>query len=250
MSNRAVRAWVAAVIAVATVAPGVASAHFTLTEPACYSEQDGLGSPQKSAPCGQADPGDPAVPTDAVTTLIEGGTLTLTIDETIFHPGHYRVAIAPDMDSLPDDPPVTVGSTPCGATVIDPDPELPILADGVFVHTARFTEAQTIEIALPPGFTCERCVVQVIEFMSNHGINDPGGCFYHHCAEVTVAPASDAGAGDDAGVRFDASTGTTDAGTTAPAASGCGCRVTRTPSAPSIGLAALIAFAWFFRRRG
>ncbi len=138
---RRVRSWVilvAAAVAVA-MAPTVAHAHFYLRAPACYSAQDGLGLPEKSAPCGQADPGNPPVPTGDVTTVIEGGMLTVTIEERIFHPGHYRVSIATDMSSLPANPPVTAGATPCGSTVIDPSPTLPVLADGLFDHTSAFS---------------------------------------------------------------------------------------------------------------
>ena len=48
--------------------------------------------------------------------------------------------------------------------------------------------------------------------MSNHGLNNPGGCFYHHCATVSVGAA-----GGDGGAPTDAST-SPDA-TTAPDAS-------------------------------
>ena len=173
------RIWVglSVVVAVIALGPEVASAHFTRVAPACDSEQDALGTPVKSAPCGQADPGNPAVSTGEITTLIQGGTLTVTINETINetirHPGHYRIAIAQNMASLPDDPPVTVGSTPCGTTIIDPAPALPVLADGVFVHTATLSGPQTIEIPLPADFICDHCVVNVTELMSNHGLNNP-----------------------------------------------------------------------------
>ncbi|WP_437617883.1 SCE4755 family polysaccharide monooxygenase-like protein [Sorangium sp. So ce1151] len=193
-----------AAAAISALYPAVARAHFSLLEPACYSEQDNLGNPQKSAPCGQADPGSPVEPTGEVTTYVQGQTITLTIEEGIFHPGHYRVSIAPDQESLPPDPEVTPGSTPCGSTEIEADPQLPLLADGLLAHTAAFSGQQTVEIKLPDDLTCTNCTLQVSEFMSNHGINNPGGCFYHHCAVVTIAPreggaAGSGGAGGGAG---------------------------------------------------
>ncbi|XXX72037.1 SCE4755 family polysaccharide monooxygenase-like protein [Sorangium sp. So ce134] len=201
---RAPAAAALAAAAFAAIDPAVAHAHFALLEPACYSEQDALGNPQKSAPCGQADPGMTAEPTGEVTTYVQGQTITLRIDETIFHPGHYRVSIAPDPESLPPDPEVTPGSTPCGSTVIETDPKLPLVADGLLVHTAAFTGEQTVEIKLPDDLVCENCTLQVSEFMSNHAINDPGGCFYHHCATVTIAPreggaTGSGGAGGESG---------------------------------------------------
>ena len=245
-------AWLgAALAAVIVVAGGDARAHFRLLEPACFSEQDSVGVPLKSPPCGQDDPAAPVVLTGAVTHYAAGDVITVTIDERITHPGHYRIAIAPDMASLPADPPVTAGASPCGATVIDPTPTLPLLADGVLVHTARFDGPQTVEIPLPAGFECDECVLQVVEFMSNHGLNNPGGCFYHHCAVVSVgdgAPGEDvggsgadaAGAGDDAGADVVDTTDavvTTDTATGARASDAGGC------DAGGEGAGALLLFA-------
>jgi hypothetical protein len=266
-TRRRVAVHAAAIFALTLSGAQTAHAHFTLREPACYSEQDSFGSPQKSAPCGQADPGAMAVPTGAVTAYAVGGMLTLTIDETIFHPGHYRIAIANDMASLPADPPVTPGSTPCGTTVIDPAPALPLLADGIFVHTAPFSGPQTMQIPLPAGFTCDHCVLQVVEFMSDHGLNNPGGCFYHHCATVDVGTGGGDGGVNDAsamdvvtptdGASADASprdagatvrdAGSSDAGTpdggVGTARNGCGCRTTAHTTGRGAFAACAIAIA-------
>ena len=58
-----------------TASTGVAYAHFALTKPVAYSQQDDNGLPQKSAPCGQADPGIALVPTNLVTWFHEGDTI-------------------------------------------------------------------------------------------------------------------------------------------------------------------------------
>ncbi|WP_437684852.1 SCE4755 family polysaccharide monooxygenase-like protein [Sorangium sp. So ce176] len=276
-----------AAVAVSAIAPAAAHAHFSLLEPACATEQDRLGNPQKSAPCGQADPGMPAEPTGAVTTYVQGQTITLRITEPIFHPGHYRVSIAPDPESLPPDPEVTPGSTPCGSTVIETAPKLPLVADGLLVHTAAFTGEQSVEIKLPDDLTCDNCTLQVSEFMSNHALNDPGGCFYHHCATVTIVPregggagsggagggsgdggaasssvsssssgsgeGSTASAGGSAGDGGAASTGDGgSAGTDAsdPSdSSGCGCRVGAAESPTMAGIAGLLALGLLRWRR-
>jgi MYXO-CTERM domain-containing protein len=168
---------------------GVAHAHFKLNEPAAtLAQSEPNGDPQKTAPCGGA-----GTPTNASTSYTPGGMLTLKVDETIDHPGHYRVAIAQTEAMLPAAPPVTaVGMDQCGSTVIAQNPTLPLLADGLFTAlTAAQGEAMT-QIQLPAGFECTDCVLQVIEFMSNHG----APCFYYHCAKVTIsnsAPAPDAG---------------------------------------------------------
>ena len=189
-------------VAVALVA-SPAYAHFELVAPDAYSVQDpNDGSPQKSPPCGQEDTADPMTPTDKVDTLMIGSQLAITIDEKITHPGHYRAELAQDLASLPADPAVTAGTTECGSTVIEANPVLPMLADGQLVHTASFGgKPQTFMVTLP-STPCNNCVLQVVEFMSDHPMNPQGGCFYHHCAMVNiVADAPDAGviASADAG---------------------------------------------------
>ncbi len=172
-----------------------AQVHFRLEAPAAATAQSSLGDPQKAPPCG--DDGS-AEPTGQVTAYRPGETITVTVDETIFHPGHYRVALAVgDPSELPEPPPVTAGATPCGSTVIDTSPSFPVLADGVLVHTAPFDGPQSFEVVLPEDVTCTRCTLQVIEFMSDHGLNDPGGCYYHHCA--TIAITDDGSGGSTSG---------------------------------------------------
>ncbi|HWU90610.1 MAG TPA: SCE4755 family polysaccharide monooxygenase-like protein, partial [Kofleriaceae bacterium] len=211
-----------------------AEAHFKLNDPAALSQQSSLGDPQKSGPCGQADPGNPLVPTNMVTAVQSGTMLTISINETVFHPGHYRVALAQDMNSLPADPPVTAGSTACGSTVIDPNPTMPLLGDGLLQHTTSFGNApKTMQVPIPAGLTCTNCVLQVTQFMSNHGLNNPGGCFYHHCATVSISP--------------DAPPPTGDAGTTEPG-TGTGC-CSASPDAALTGLLGSLAVGLLALRR-
>jgi hypothetical protein len=183
-----------AIVAFLALSAHAAEAHFVLMTPQSWAQQDGYGLPEKSAPCGQADPGTTAVPTNAVTGYKIGDTITITVNEAIFHPGHYRVALATDMASLPAEPAVTVGSTPCGSAAIESPATFPVLADDMLDHTAPFSAAQSFQVQLPAGMMCSHCVLQVIEFMSDHPLNNPGGCFYHHCANVAItAQGGDAG---------------------------------------------------------
>lgn len=176
-----------AALAAAALAAGPARAHFILQSPKAMTEQNQLGDPQKAPPCG--DNGN-AVPTGEVTAFKGGDTVTITIDETIFHPGHYRVAIAVnDPSELPEPPPVTPADTACGSAPIDDAPSFPVLADGVLVHTDPFGGPQSFDVTLPADLDCDHCTLQVIQFMSNHGLNNPGGCYYHHCATISVTPA-------------------------------------------------------------
>jgi uncharacterized protein (TIGR03382 family) len=147
--------------------------------------QDAFGLPQKLGPCGDEGGG---TPTGTVTAFQSGQTITVTIDEKIFHPGHYRIALAVNSRSeLPAEPVVTAGATPCGSVPIQNPPTFPVLADGVFAHTAPFNGPQSVQITLPSNVTCTKCTLQVIEFMSDHGLNNPGGCFYHHCADLSIS---------------------------------------------------------------
>jgi MYXO-CTERM domain-containing protein len=163
--------------------PSVALAHFHLDEPAANLVQATNGDPQKTGPCGGL-----GTATGMVTNYEPGGVLTLKLAETISHPGHYRVAIAQNEASLPAPPTVTGAN--CAMAAIEMTPTLPLLADGLFPNITPADGVQTAQIQLPAGYTCTNCVVQVIEFMSNHA--EP--CFYYHCANVNiVANAPDAG---------------------------------------------------------
>jgi hypothetical protein len=175
--------------AVGVGAPSPASAHFVLQTPAATMSQDALGGPQKKAPCGDDGTGTPS---GMVTTYQVGQTITVTVDEKIFHPGHYRISLGKGgPGDLPAEPIVTPGAnTPCGTAPIEATPTFPVLADGVFEHQAPFSGPQSITITLPPDVTCDHCTLQVLEFMSNHPLNNPGGCYYHHCADISISSAS------------------------------------------------------------
>jgi MYXO-CTERM domain-containing protein len=148
------------------------------------------GSPQKTGPCGNEAP---QTPTNMTTSFQPGDTVTIQLEETVFHPGHYRVALAVNSQSeLPPEPTVTPGATACGSVPIQQNPAFPVLADGMLVHTAALSGQQSFQVTLPTNVTCTSCTLQIIEFMSSH----PAPCFYHHCANISIqAAGTDAGAG-------------------------------------------------------
>ena len=234
-------------------APATAGAHFILQAPASWAEQDDIGMPQKSAPCGQADP-QAAVPTNAVTDFHAGDTITVTIDEAVYHPGHYRVVLSTTGQAgLGPDPETTLPGTCMDLAVQDP-PVFPVIADGVLPHTDSFTGPQSFQVTLPAGVTCASCTLQVLEFMQAD-VGGSGNCFYHHCADLRIAaPGDDAGVdagGADAAGADDAGTddaGIADAGGGAPpGAGGCGCGFGG--AAPPVGPVLLIAAAILLRAR-
>ena len=75
----------------AAMSPLTADAHFVLEDPPSWHTQDAAGSPQKLGPCGNEVGG---TDTGTITAFQTGSTITVTINETVFHPGHYRVALA------------------------------------------------------------------------------------------------------------------------------------------------------------
>ncbi len=238
------------------LAPTAASAHFFLEEPENWREQGTLGDPQKTGPCG--DEGS-AAETGAVTAYQSGQTITIRFRETIFHPGHFRIALATsDRSELPPPPPVTEGRTDCGSVPIMDPPVFPVLADGVLPHTSPLTGEQTIEVTLPDDVTCDHCTLQITQWMSEHG----APCFYYHCADLSItavavdsgmAPAPDAAmsAGTDAamsGGAMDSGTpARADAASTPPMpTSSCGCATPADagrqglPAVVSLGLIVLL----------
>src|SRR5260221_434048 len=91
--------------AMGLLAPGLARAHFTLMAPQNWAQQGSLGVPEKSAPCGQADPGTAAVPTNVVTTFSPGQKITISLTEDVPHPGWYKAVLSQNgMSGLPADP--------------------------------------------------------------------------------------------------------------------------------------------------
>ena len=179
----------AALLAIpALVAAPTVRAHFKMLAPAGWILEDQRGDPQKIAPCGGTT-ADPGTPTGAVTPVRGGGRLTIAIDETIFHPGHYRIALARTRQALPADPEVTMQDTERGprslAAKIEANPAPPILLDGLWPHTERPTAPHAMYLDVP-NIDCAGCVLQVIQFMANHPGVREGGFSYHHCAIVNI----------------------------------------------------------------
>jgi hypothetical protein len=169
-------------LAFAAIAPKLI-AHFRLLEPASWIQENQLNDPQKMAPCGGTS-ADPGKPTGTVSNVQGGEKLHIKMQETVFHPGFYRVALAVNSrDELPKDP--EAGTEPSangpksvsGAIQYPPAP--PVLADGLFQHIAKFDKEQETDIEIP-NINCSSCILQVVEFMANHGLNKDGDFTYHY----------------------------------------------------------------------
>jgi hypothetical protein len=175
-------------------------AHFVLVSPAASLVQNRLGDPQKIAPCGGVSanparnaPANPGVPSGAVTEIRGGSSFHLLIQETVFHPGHYRVALARTAAQLPADPVVTTRDSDRGpwsvSAAIQERAVPPVLADGLFAHTERPTGLVEADVPIP-NINCKNCMLQVIQFMAEHAKNADGDYSYHHCAVVNITADS------------------------------------------------------------
>jgi hypothetical protein len=171
------------------IVPTMAHAHFKLMEPASWLIENERGDPQKAGPCGGTN-NDYGKPSYIVTKVKGGSKLHLKILETIYHPGHYRVALAVNSPTeLPLDAKVETIMTEKGprsvsAEIMNPV-RMPVLADGLFPHTAAIKEPLEADIQLP-NINCKKCTLQVAQFMADHALNNPGGYSYHHCADLAI----------------------------------------------------------------
>jgi hypothetical protein len=167
-------------------------AHFKLLAPASWLIENDRGDPQKSGPCGGSNT-DWGKPSYVVTKATGGQDSHIKLQETVYHPGHYRVALAVNSPTeLPPDPQVTTKETAQGpssvSAVIQDTPQIPVLADGLFVHSTRPAgqmKAWEADIRLP-NINCKKCTLQIVQFMAEHAFNNPGGYTYHHCADIQI----------------------------------------------------------------
>ncbi len=177
------------------LAAAPAYAHFILVAPDAWVEVNVLGDPQKAAPCGTSDI-TKGTPTGKVTEMKGGDTLHIKIKETIYHPGYYRVALAVlDRAELPADPVAETREGPRGpisvSAKVDPAPKPPVLADGLFMHRERPAKDTFWETDIKlPNINCDKCTVQVLQFMEEHGLNKEGEFSYHHCADLKITANS------------------------------------------------------------
>jgi len=210
------------------LAPTTAHAHFKIDAPASWMSQDSIGGPQKNGPCAAVPNtalGDSAgTPTKTVTVLQSGQTVPVSITVTVAHPGWFRIALVEGASSTQSlmtlaDPQAQAGTNCTPAIVKNPvwSPTQPVIADGLpagSTATTQQTGNQTFQVTIPKSASCTStlpCTLQVIMVMTDHPAND---CYYHHCADISVGSAADAGSGSataDASVARDAAIAAHDA---------------------------------------
>jgi hypothetical protein len=174
----------------ASAAPMATQAHFILEAPASWVQENVLGDPQKLGPCGGTT-ANPGAPTAALTPVTGGEMLHVKVKETIYHPGHFRIALAvKDRAELPADPEDVTREGPRGpisvSAKVDPNPKPPVLVDGLWEHHERKPPQEFETDIKLPNINCDHCSLQVIQFMEEHGVNPDGRFTYHHCADLKI----------------------------------------------------------------
>ncbi|WP_437729861.1 SCE4755 family polysaccharide monooxygenase-like protein [Sorangium sp. So ce1335] len=171
---------------------GVSHAHITLTSPA---PRNGLDGPQKTSPCGA--PNDARG--DDVTVFEPGETITVTWDETIDHPGHFRIMFDDDGDDFPE---------PAGESdLCEPGVDPGCLLDGIEDKRGGSYSAQ---VTLP-DIACDNCTLQLIQVMTDRR----PATLYYRCADLVLRSSG----GDPGATTSAASTGAGTGGGDATAAS-------------------------------
>lgn len=147
-----------AVVLASILVPALASAHIQLRTPAARTTE------QKAGPCGATG----SKRGTKITTYQPGETITLEWDETVDHPGHYRVALDTDGD---DDFLNPMRSTDnFSFTLMEP------IADKV---GGKYTQQITL-----PTTPCENCTLQLMQVMTT---TEPYNSFYWQCADIRIA---------------------------------------------------------------
>lgn len=145
---------------------------------------------QKQGPCGLTNGGRGEV----VTTLAPGATITVTWDETVNHPGHFRISFDPDGDDDFVDP----------LSFTDTYTNESVMVDDIIDTPAGGVSGYTITL---PDIECDNCTLQVVQVMTDKAPYGDGNDLYYQCADLVLtadAPdVPDAGtpaAGSDAGI--------------------------------------------------
>jgi MYXO-CTERM domain-containing protein len=190
----------------------VAQAHIALLSPAPRT------SAQKIGPCGSGES-----VRGAALSYRPGETITVEWDETVNHPGHYRISLNMDGQEfqLPNQP-----TDDFPETLVD---QIADKDGGLYSQEITF-----------PDQECDNCTLQLMQIMTT---NVPYNSFYFQCADIVLsnsAPASP-----------DAGEGTVDPPGTGAGATGSGCSTTGTSggTASWLALAMMILIGRRSRKR-
>jgi MYXO-CTERM domain-containing protein len=191
------------VFAAALSAAAVTQAHIALLNPPPRHSE------LKTGPCGVAND----TRGDIITVLEPGAALTVTWDETIEHPGHFRILFDEDGFDFQDYPtvdgPIPAGELCTPGTVTD---GVHCLAENIPDQPGGPNYSYDVTL---PDIPCENCTLQVIQFMTDKLGDGSDNEFYYQCADLVLQ----AGAG---GGSTTSSTTTTSSGSGTTTSSGSG----------------------------
>ena len=209
-------------VAVATAVLAIAqpaAAHISLEEGGTHRSRYGDGE-LKAGPCGKAG----GTRGTNLYTYSSGQKITVTVVETIPHPGYFRFAFDNDGDDAfiepasikPIDPNRKCPNDPtdrCGVSDFYNSPAVLPGMDNLNPHlTAAFGTRYTWVVQLP-DVECNNCTLQLIQIREDdltHGPYDPTpgvgvADIYHQCIDIVLKRPADAGTGgtNDAGPMSD-----------------------------------------------
>ncbi|MBA3549802.1 MAG: lytic polysaccharide monooxygenase [Nannocystis sp.] len=163
---------------------GEVRAHILLTSPQPRTES------QKQGPCG-AGAADPRGPT--VATFMPGETITVTWNEFINHPGHFRISL--DEDGQDD------FFEPKGFDDVSGGPG--VLIDGI-AHEDDGEYSVQVEL---PDVECDNCVLQIIQMMSDKPPYGDGNDLYYQCSDIAIVGNEGSTSGETSTTGGSATTG-------------------------------------------
>ena len=146
-----------------------AAAHIALKSPAPRSVD------QKAGPCGVAG----STRGSNVTAYAPGETITVEWDETVDHPGHFRISFDDDGNDF---------TNPMRSTDAFPQTLVEPIADKTGGH---YTQQVTL-----PTTPCTNCTLQLMQVMTT---TEPYNSFYWQCADITIGDGTTPPPGDDGG---------------------------------------------------
>jgi hypothetical protein len=134
----------------------------------------------KTGPCGRAN--DSRTTDESRVTEFEAGeTITVQFNETIDHPGFFRISFDDDGQDAFDPPPLSRDDVPA-------NPMLPILKDDIADKNGGMYE---VDVTLP-DVECDNCTLQLIQVMVDAD-SWPVSEIYFTCADIKLTRANGTG---------------------------------------------------------
>lgn len=170
----------------------VAQAHISIdlggTHKSRYSDA-GL----KGSPCGMAG----GARGTNIYTYKPGATITVSLVETVPHPGYFRIAFDNDGDDGFVTPSGTdgamgacAGDPKCGPGKADYCNNASVLLDNLDAHAAGgLNTKRTFSVTLP-NVECTNCTLQIIQVMNDlniHGAPYPADDIYYQCIDLVLS---------------------------------------------------------------